>query len=121
MVTRRFYTDPESMQGFECRGKVTTSSGGANITIKGNYATKCFGFAFAPELDQSSAGKVIAINVHSIAHSAGTTTINIFANEIHDNTGYLAPVAWDGTVHYSFYCSEATLPSDLSTNDTSKY
>jgi hypothetical protein len=122
MVIRRFFTDPESIFGFECAGKVTTdANGSANITVKGNYVGKIIGYSFTPSLDQSAPGKVISINVHTEAHSAGTTTINIFANEIHDNTGFLAPVAWQGDVYYRFIVSERTLPSTLSTNDVSVY
>lgn len=122
MIVKKSETDPESRRGFICYGKCNTDANGVGaITIKGkDYSSKITGFSFSC-VNTASQVKMFSAYVVSVAYAAGTmlTTITIQANQIVDSgSGTTDLSAYDGDVYYSFFVSENTLPTDLSTNNT---
>jgi len=122
MITSRTHTYPGLRSGYECRGKVTTDSGGAaTITVKGrDFSSKIVGLSFTC-FDNVTTNVMYSVNIVSISYDSSTllTTITINAVKLAtDDT----QSAFEGVVHYSFWVDDEkqSLPADLSTNDTNK-
>lgn len=123
MIQLRNFSNPEAKGGFTCYGKINTDTNGVGtITVKGkDYSAKITGISLTCLQSTASAVKGYNAYVVSLAYSSTTrlTTITIQANQIVDSgSGTTDISAYDGDVYYSFFVSDKTLPTDLSTNNT---
>lgn len=123
MIVRKTHEDPSSLAGYQCVGKITTDSDGVGlITVTGkDYSGKITGISLICLDSTASKVKMYSAYVVSVAHSAGTTTITIQANQTVDSgEGTTDLDAFVGDVYYSFWLNEIALPTDQSTNNTLK-
>ena len=121
MIIQRTATYPGMRAGILCSGTCSASSGVATITVKGkDYSSKITGISLIPLVNSTTVGHIT--HVVSIAYSAVTklTTITIHVFSLTTGTVYTALGSPSIPVHYSFWLETNTLPSDTSTNDTTK-
>lgn len=120
MIAIKTQTYPGMRDGFLCMGTATASTGVIAITVTGkDYSSKISGVNITPVLDSDTL--LALVQITSIAYSAGVTTIlaRVFDS---DKLGSDPTFSLTNSIvcHYSFFVADDTLPSDLSTNDTTE-
>jgi len=122
MIIRKTETDPDSRNGFQCVGKVTSAGTGIlTITVEGkDYSSKITGITLTPLVD--SATTLCHTQLTSITYAAATGLTTILARVwLSDDATTPAFTLTDSiVVYYSFWVDNNTLPTTLSTNDTGK-